>query len=67
MDKLRECPFCGGKAELIIVPSYFQGLSSNGWLVKCTKGCCNQMPYMSDHDAIEAWNMRATDEPQRRD
>ncbi|MBO5969278.1 MAG: Lar family restriction alleviation protein [Clostridia bacterium] len=60
MNNLKLCPFCGGKAELIIVPGYFkQGLSPNGWLVKCLKGCCNQMPFMSDHDAIEAWNRRA--------
>ena len=60
MDKLKPCPFCGGKAELIIVPGYFKsGLSSSGWLVKCIKGCCNQNPYTSDHDAAEAWNRRA--------
>ena len=60
MDKLKPCPFCGGKAELLIVPGRFKsGLSSSGWLVKCTNGCCNQMPYTSDHDAKEAWNRRA--------
>ena len=59
MDKLKPCPFCGGKAELLIVPGHFKsGLSSNGWLVKCTNGCCNQIPYTSDHDAKEAWNRR---------
>lgn len=56
---LMPCPFCGGRAELIIVPGYFkQGLSSSGWLVKCLNGCCNQVPYSSDHDAVEAWNRR---------
>jgi len=64
MNKLKPCPFCGGKAELIIVPGYFnQGLSSSGWLVKCLAGCCNQMPYGSDHDAVEAWNRRAEKTP----
>lgn len=64
MKKLKPCPFCGGKAELIIVPGYFkQGLSSSGWLVKCLAGCCNQMPYRSDHDAVEAWNRRAEKTP----
>ena len=58
-ESLKPCPFCGGKAELIIVPNCFkQGLLSAGWFVKCPNGCCNQMPYMSDHDAIEAWNRR---------
>lgn len=66
MDKLKPCPFCGGKADLIIVPGYFQqGLSSSGWLVKCLDGCCNQMPYTSDHDAIEAWNRRADEKPSK--
>lgn len=64
MVDLKPCPFCGGKAELIIVPGYFkQGLSSSGWLVKCLAGCCNQMPYTSDHDAIDAWNRRAEETP----
>lgn len=59
MTELKPCPFCGGKAELITVPGYFKsGLSSSGWLVKCLNGCCNQAPYMSDHDAIRAWNGR---------
>ena len=63
MSGLKHCPFCGGEAELIAVPSHFkQGLSSTGWLVKCRSGCCNQIPWMSDHDAIEAWNRRVKDE-----
>ena len=57
-NELKPCPFCGGKAELIIVPGYFNKTES-GWLVKCRNGCCNQMPYVSDHDAIDAWNRRA--------
>ena len=61
-ERLKPCPFCGGEAELICVPGYFKtGLSSSGWLVKCLNGCVNQMPYGSDHDAIEAWNRRTND------
>lgn len=64
MNELKPCPFCGGKAELICVPGYFKtGLSSSGWLVKCLNGCVNQMPYSSDHEAVEAWNRR--EEPER--
>ena len=58
-EKLMPCPFCGGKAELIIAPGYFKPKS--GWLVKCRNGCCNQMPYRSDQGAIEAWNRRVKD------
>lgn len=60
--ELKPCPFCGGKAVLICAPGYFKiknGLSKNGWLVKCLNQCVNQMPYCSDHDAVEAWNRRA--------
>ena len=56
MTKLKPCPFCGGKAELLIVPGRVAS-----WLVKCKKGCCNQMPHVSDHDAIEEWNTRWDD------
>ena len=66
MSDLKPCPFCGGKAELIIVPGYFKyGLSSIGWFVKCIDGCCNQSTYMSDHDAVEAWNRRVNDDQHR--
>ena len=62
MTELKTCPFCGGEVKLIIVPYYFkQGLSSSGWVVKCLKGCCYQLPHSSDHDAIEAWNRRVED------
>lgn len=57
--ELLRCPFCGSEAELLIVPGYFkQGLTSSGWVIKCQNGCCNQMPFQSDHDAVEAWNRR---------
>ena len=62
-SELKPCPFCGGKAELTIIPWYFKsGLSSSGWVVRCLNGCCNQSPYMSDHDAVETWNRRVKDD-----
>ena len=57
MNELKPCPFCGGEAELLIVPAN-SGLSGTKWVVVCKKGCCNQYPHISDHDAIEAWNRR---------
>lgn len=60
-EKLKPCPFCGGKAELLIVPNDSkQGLSPSKWLVRCSNHCCNQLPHISDHDAIEAWNRRVS-------
>lgn len=55
---LRPCPFCGSKAELLIVPGYFDQGNQSGWVVKCTAGCCNQMPHALKQDAAEAWNRR---------
>ena len=57
IEGLKPCPFCGSKAVLLIVPAN-RGLSGTKWLIKCVKGCCNQMPHISDHDAVEAWNTR---------
>jgi Lar family restriction alleviation protein len=59
MEELKRCPFCGASAEIIIVPSYYHPLS--GYVVKCSKGCCNQMPFRTEHDAAEAWNRREDD------
>lgn len=52
MATLRECPFCGGKAELMMCPD------SNKWLVLCINKCCNQFPHQTSKDAIDAWNRR---------
>jgi len=52
-DKLLHCPFCGGKAELLIVPG-----TRTKWVVRCTKCYTNNGTFSSDHDAVEAWNRR---------
>lgn len=52
--KLKPCPFCGSKAELLIVPGRM-----TKWVVRCTKCYANNGTFVSDHDAVEAWNMRA--------
>lgn len=59
MNDLKQCPFCGGEAQLLIVPGRVAH-----WVVKCTKGCCNTCQHISDHDAEEAWNKRAAEEKQ---
>lgn len=53
-SKLKPCPFCGGKAELLIVPSD----PSSKWVVVCKNKCCNQFPHDSEEEAVEAWNNR---------
>lgn len=57
MDKLKPCPFCGGKAELLIVPG-----NITKWVVRCTKCYTNNGTFVLDHDAIEAWNRRTEQE-----
>ena len=32
--KLKPCPFCGSKAEIIMVPGYYGETSA--WIVACT-------------------------------
>ena len=58
-DELKDCPFCGSKAELIRT-------GRNEYLVKCQKGgCCygssaeeNPLAYTYEEDAIKLWNTR---------
>lgn len=56
-DKLKPCPFCGGKAALKTM--------GNGYYVDCAleKEFCAVIPstwsYQTAEDAIEAWNARA--------
>lgn len=57
MNDLKKCPFCGSKAQLLIVPGRVAH-----WVVRCEKGCCNTCQYISDHDAEEAWNKRTAEE-----
>ena len=52
--RLKPCPFCGSKAELLIVPG-----KMTKWAVRCTKCYANNGTFASDHDAVEAWNKRA--------
>ncbi len=54
--KLKRCPFCGSKADMIAVPGYFG--EKSGWLVQCSAQCVNQMPHTSEQDAAGHWNRR---------
>lgn len=55
-EELKSCPFCGSKAELLIVPG-----KMTKWIVRCTKCYTNNGTFASDHDAREAWNRRAVE------
>ena len=60
MSELKSCPFCGGNAKLGAEPNDY-GLSPLLWYVECEKCGVLQYQFISDHDAIEAWNRRVGD------
>ena len=53
MAELKPCPFCGGKAEILV----FEG---ERVYIECKRHCCEQaIIYPNKELAIEAWNRRA--------
>lgn len=57
---LKSCPFCGGKAEMAIVP---EGFAVGRWVyIRCRKCGAGTKPSREDMDAINAWNRRVTKE-----
>ena len=64
MGKLKQCPFCGGKAA-----TYFEAeVGRGGWHVGCSeandyayscRGHIDYSDYESESQAIHAWNTRA--------
>ena len=63
-EKLKPCPFCGGKATQ-------RDNSLAGWMVFCdTAGCrvvTETAPFDTRDQAIEAWNNRAAEARIRRE
>ena len=57
MNDLKQCPFCGSEAQLLIIPGRVAY-----WVVRCSKGCCITDKHISDHDAEQAWNKRTAKE-----
>ena len=55
MDRLNPCRICGGEAMLVSAPCK-RGISPYIWCVRCRSGCFSTPIYISDHDAVEAWN-----------
>ena len=60
-QKLRECPFCGGRAGT----RRFSGKFFDVYTGYCMNEDCfiepETRPYYSKKEAIEAWNRRAND------
>lgn len=62
-EKLKPCPFCGGKANIIVVEPHKHFLAKfmpdyeGGAFVECS-GCTCALSAESREEAIEAWNRR---------
>ncbi len=52
-EKLKPCPFCGGKARVKC------SIKEDLWGVACYKCECCTKVFFSEEEAIEAWNRRA--------
>ena len=52
-DKLKPCPFCGGKAMINGITLVY---------IKCTKCGVETVGYREEDEAITAWNRRAKDD-----
>lgn len=59
MDKMRECPFCGGGANLQWARKYES--NKNNYWVSCDECYCVSGYDEKDGDAIVRWNTRAYD------
>ncbi len=60
-QKLKPCPFCGGKPDFIkrITLDYFTGKDEKRWSYKCRK--CHvwlAFNYATRYEAVKAWNRR---------
>ena len=56
MDKVKACPFCGGRA-MVQVHNFFELSDSFG--VKCTECFAETWPfYNTVEEALRAWNTR---------
>jgi len=59
-EELKPCPFCGGKAEIIIFSAEYGTLT-----VGCTNEECDitmGKAFFSDEEAIQHWNRRVNNE-----
>ena len=60
MNGLRNCPFCGSKnIELAQKLCFNQNIPTGiDWYVVCNGCCASSGLFISDHDAVNAWNKR---------
>ena len=58
--RIKPCPFCGGKAEIITNDDELRGFTDDEleYSVCCTRCSCNSGWGLSEDDAVNAWNTR---------
>ncbi|MBQ5748790.1 MAG: Lar family restriction alleviation protein [Oscillospiraceae bacterium] len=62
MSKIKPCPFCGGQAELRLIPSYrYDGDPFDTWHVMCPKCEITTFHCLTEGTAIRKWNRRASE------
>lgn len=54
MDKLKYCPFCGGKAKM----GSYEGTLRTEFYATCTECNCSTMMFGKEEEAAEKWNSR---------
>ena len=57
MNEVKPCPFCGGKACLVVDPSLHPRYRYYG--IKCTECGIETKFYFKAEFAVEEWNRRA--------
>ena len=57
-DKLKPCPFCGGKAEMNKIEYEYYGEDVAKYYVECFSCCSSSDRYLTDRLAVDAWNRR---------
>ena len=56
MAELKPCPFCGGRASIVL-----KGGSFFVYCNRCPGAVVTDYVHQSEEEAIEAWNRRAED------
>lgn len=61
--KLKQCPFCGGEAELVYTttstPKPYVKCKFGAMLTPKCEACMYPWMYDTEEEAVEAWNRRA--------
>ena len=59
-EKLKPCPFCGGKAKLVNIDASGEQGEENPIVVHCTQCFAKTDWFGREWEAIDAWNRRTS-------